>query len=371
MFCKACGQPTDSAFCHRCGAQILTTGTVAGDAGLAAGSAVRQVVRSGGKVLLGILALIGVLVWLTLANSGNHEQPKPQDQATATPENTSTVAAPDPNNPVAAPQRGDDAETSPGRPSTPVPRFHVFRSKVDEGTSVVVSPNATDNQLKSLLWLFREKVRSHHFDDIGITHPTSKQWGKEGYSSGIIYVYRGKTCAGENFYDYAGPCVAPGTDGHDVAEYQWGLLVDGVFNSDADNGAIYVRDKSSEKRTLTIFSYKDHWQLPAPQQAEVDAEENAEKEQSQLSRKVFADELQRRLRASGFDITVSARDGEHDGESELVLDSDMFKDTATRVMFLADVLPKWRRDVCSAGFSRVRLINGRLFSMGNVYSVGC
>jgi len=32
-----------------------------------------------------------------------------------------------------------------------------------------VPVNTIDEQLKSLLWQFREKVRSHQFEDIGLT----------------------------------------------------------------------------------------------------------------------------------------------------------------------------------------------------------
>jgi hypothetical protein len=146
--------------------------------------------------------------------------------------------------------------------STPPPSFRVYRSKMDEGTSVVVPPNTTEAQLKSLIWLFREKVRSHRYKEIGITQPTSKQRGKQGYLSGTISVYRGEKCAGEDFLDYNGPCVGPGIDSHEVAAYQWGLLVDGVFNTDADSGTIYVENEFHDRKLLEIFNYKDHWQVP-------------------------------------------------------------------------------------------------------------
>jgi len=265
-----------------------------------------------------------------------------------------------------------EATASLGKPSAPPPSFRVFRSKLDEGTSVIVPSNTTDDQLRSLLWFFRERVRSHHFKEIGITHPTSKQWGKEGYLSGTISVYCGEKCAGEDFTDYNGPCVGFGIDSHEAAVYQWGLLVDGAFNTDADSGAIYLVNEFKDRKLTEIFSYKDHWQLPAPLQAEVDTEKKAAEEKSklgQMSRKMlFAEELQGRLKASGFDITVWARDEQSE---ELALDSDMFKDTATRVGFLRDALPKWRRDLCAAGFRQVRLIRGGLFSTGDAYSIGC
>jgi hypothetical protein len=142
------------------------------------------------------------------------------------------------------------------RPTIPPPKFRFYRSKFNEGVSVVVSPVTTDEQLKSLLWLFREKVRSHRFKDIGITQPISMNFWKEGYLSGIISVYRGDKCAGENFLDVVGPC---GQGEHDAAFYQWGFKVDGVFQTDADDGII----NSSDGNDTRVFNYTDQWQLPA------------------------------------------------------------------------------------------------------------
>lgn len=111
--------------------------------------------------------------------------------------------------------------------------------------------------------------------------------------------------------------------------------------------------------------------MPANLQAELDAEKKAQEEKGkveQQTRKMFAELLQGRLKASGFDITVWAR--EEDAQ-ELSLDSDIFKDTATRVEFLHQVLPTWRKDLCAAGFRQVRLIRGGMFSTGDAYSIGC
>lgn len=154
------------------------------------------------------------------------------------------------------------ADSTLNRAGVPPPSFRVYRSKIDEGTSVVVPPNTTEAQLRSLLWLFREKVRSRRFKEIGITQPTSNQWGKQGYLSGTISVYRGEKCAGEDFLDYHGPCVGPGVDSHEVAGYQWGLLVDGAFNTDADSGTIYVENEFHDRKLLEIFNFMDHWHVP-------------------------------------------------------------------------------------------------------------
>jgi hypothetical protein len=185
------------------------------------------------------LTLVG-LVFISL-NRGAKKQ-------LATPEQKKQQAA--------TPQQKN--QTSFSRPTVPPPHFRVYRSKLDEFTSVVVPPDTTDEQLRSLLWLFREKVRSHQFKDIGITQPTSTHWGNKGYMSGGILVYRGGKCANEDFTDspVPGPC---GTGDHDAAYYQWGLLVDGVFDWNADCGSI----TSAHGKTIIIFDYRDHWQ-PQP-----------------------------------------------------------------------------------------------------------
>ena len=49
----------------------------------------------------------------------------------------------------------------------------------------------------------------------------------------------------------------------------------------------------------------------------------------------------------------------------------MFKDTATRVQFINDVLPEWTKDLCRVGFRQVRLRQGGTFELGQDYSLRC
>jgi hypothetical protein len=119
---------------------------------------------------------------------------------------------------------------------------------VGQPTSVVVPINTSDEQLKSLLWFFRERVRTGQFKAIGLTQPTAVQWGKAGYLSGMLVVYRGEKCAIEGFLDSVGPC---GYGGHDDAVYQWG--VDGVAKK--DYGAL-----SQNGEDAPLFDYKDGWE---------------------------------------------------------------------------------------------------------------
>ena len=55
----------------------------------------------------------------------------------------------------------------------------------------------------------------------------------------------------------------------------------------------------------------------------------------------------------------------------LVLDSEIFKDTAARVQFINGVLPSWKKDLCKVGFRTVKLRRGSTFELGQDYSLGC
>jgi len=161
--------------------------------------------------------------------------------------------------PAAPPSAAQAQSTVP--PGVPAPKFRLFRAKTDEQTTYIVPVNTTDDQLKSLLWLFRQKVRAGEFKEIGISQPTSKQWGKYGYRSGMLVVYRGEKCAHEGYISLAqpekgnlGPC---GYGEHDDAYYQWGI------QADANKDEAGIRTKNGN--TEVVFDFKDNWQLPAKQ----------------------------------------------------------------------------------------------------------
>ncbi len=140
----------------------------------------------------------------------------------------------------------------------PPPTYRVYQSETDNVTAYIVAANTTDEQLKNLLWFFRKKVRAGAFSDIGITKPTSKNWGQYNYKAGMLLVYRGERCANEEFEDFSdeveafkaqvekgGPC---GYGEHYAAYYKWGFPPtnrDGFF----DEGA--VRDKNGD--VLLVF----------------------------------------------------------------------------------------------------------------------
>lgn len=147
------------------------------------------------------------------------------------------------------------AEVSSGS-TVAVPAFHLFKFKSDAPITFVVPKTTTDEQLKSLLWLFRQKVRSGRFGEIGISKPTAKQWNELGYKSGMLLVYKGEKCANETYVDPSGHDVGPcGYGEHDDAYYQWGI------DADPNKDSAGIRDKNGDQNL--IFDYKDNWQPPA------------------------------------------------------------------------------------------------------------
>jgi hypothetical protein len=92
---------------------------------------------------------------------------------------------------------------------------------------------------------------------------------------------------------------------------------------------------------------------------------------SQQTREAFAQDLQQRLTSMGYDINVWVHGEGANSGHELNLDSEMFKDTATRVQFINSVLPEWKKDLCKVGFRTVKLRQGGTFELGQDYSLGC
>jgi hypothetical protein len=92
---------------------------------------------------------------------------------------------------------------------------------------------------------------------------------------------------------------------------------------------------------------------------------------SQQTRQAFAQDLQQRLTSMGYDITVWVHGEGADSGHELNLDSEIFKDTATRVQFINSVLPEWKKDLCQVGFRQVKLRQGGTFELGQDYSLRC
>jgi len=290
------------------------------------------------SVLLVALLLIVVICWSSLK----------RDQGDSTP-STSEKTAPSPT-PLAG--------ALPGGVSPP-PKFRVFKQSSEQSTSVVVAESTTAEQLRNLLWYFRQKVRSGDFKGIGLTVPTSVNFGKKNWDSGLIAVYKGTKCANEEYQTKGlGPC---GSGDHSAATYQWGI--DRVVDHDSalltsPNGDLAV-----------VFDYKDGWQPPPDVQARLQSErdqQQAEVGRHKVEEEIFAKELQQRVTGLGFHMDVFPG-SEPD---ELVINSDLFDDDSGRVQFLSGVMPNWRKDLCRVGYRSV-LLKNRIFSEGNGYLIGC
>jgi hypothetical protein len=204
------------------------------------------------------LFLIAFIGWAYLQN---------ENQAKTQPEVINHVATQEPEAIVKQRQHMQElAEASRQKEQsllhTTPPKFRVFRARRNEIVSYVVAPETTDQQLKRLLWLFRGKVRSGNFKDIGITQPTAKQWDVYGYKSGMLVVFRGDKCANEPYVSLkgaeAGHLGACGYGEHDAAGYQWGINAD----PDKDSGDIRTKDSN----LAVVFDYRDNWKPSGPTQ---------------------------------------------------------------------------------------------------------
>lgn len=128
------------------------------------------------------------------------------------------------------------------RPSIPPPQFKLFKEDQGMGTVFVVPVATTNEQLISLLWYFRDIVRSRDFSQLGLTRPPD--FPAVG-SGGLFNVYRGSRCANEA-YEVHPVC---GNDPHTAAYFQWGL------DRDMNRDAGYIQGRSGQDEL--IFGYRD------------------------------------------------------------------------------------------------------------------
>ena len=146
------------------------------------------------------------------------------------------------------------------RPVLPPPKFRVFRQEDGRPVPIVVSQNATDEQLRSLLWFFREAVRARHFSQLGLKKPTGP--GNTGFAAGIFDVFRGPKYANEPFTQREGQST------HVAALYSWGL------DRDPDHDEAYI--EGNGESSTKVFDYSDNWQLPRDEQQRVDEKKKAD-----------------------------------------------------------------------------------------------
>lgn len=343
MYCQNCGSPVsqDARFCQLCGKRQVPPVPVVTPPSPAAQALVspQQQKRSSSKILWlvmgGIVPLVAIVGIIGKSPTDNSTSANQQSSA-----------------PNATPQ--PHIATS----SVPPPKFRIYKLKTDEPTSVVVPVNTTDEQLKSLLWFFREKVRAHQFKDIGLTKATAKQWGNAGYLSGMLSVYRGEKCANELYIDTNGPC---GYGEHDDALYQWGIEGD----PNKDSGSIKVQGED-----IVVFNYEDNWH-PSSEVSQVVDDKVKEawkaKQDEWEPRQRFAVQMANELLRKGVAVDVSANSDE---PKELDFRSKLFTNATFRKTFM-DTVPKMRPDPCKAGFQNIRILLEVETDAGQSYQLHC
>ncbi len=227
MYCQQCGSVVDqnAQFCQSCG-KLQSPGPSPVVPTMNASQASRQDAPSRKRPQSKILWLIvgGItmaVIAVIIIRSPSDGSAPPTDQGSAL---------------------DSVSQTQIVRPSIPPPKFRIYKFKTGEPTSVVVPLKTTDEQLKSLLWFFREKIRSHQLGDIGLAQATA-----DYVDSGILAIYRGEKCANENYVDTTSPC---GYGDHDDAYYQWGIEGD----PSKDTGGVRVKGDVS-----AVFDYNDGW----------------------------------------------------------------------------------------------------------------
>jgi len=167
------------------------------------------------------------------------------------------------------------------RPTIPPPKYRVYRQLASRGLiSVVVDSATTDEQIKSLLWFFREKVRAQELRELHMTERLT--------DGGFIIIFRGNRCADEDFVDNTGPC---GRGDHDAASYQWGIH----GNPDWDTGTVVNRNG---QEVVAFDSSVDHWQLTSEVQGKLQTE--------RVRREQYASALTQSYAQEGVTVIASA-----------------------------------------------------------------
>jgi hypothetical protein len=240
------------------------------------------------------------------------------------------------------------------------PKYRVYKSTAEVGTAYIVAVGTTDDELKNLLWFFRNEVRTGRFGDIGIT-------GGQNNSSGMLLVYRGAKCANEQFLSIAqlekGNHGACGDGEHDDAYYQWGINGDPL----KDSGGIIAKDGDSTE----IFNYEDNWH-PSSEVSQVVLDKAKEslhaRQQEWEPRQRFAAQIANEFLRRKLAIDVSAN---ADEPKELDFRSKLFRDATFRKTFTDTSVSKIRPDLCKAGFQNIRVLTEDESDAGQSYPLRC
>ena len=115
---------------------------------------------------------------------------------------------------------------TPQRPAVPPATFKVFH-KSDNTFTLVVSEDATDDQVESLIWELRDAAHARTFDKLKI----SQKMVDDRKPIVWFHIYRGSKCASEKYADGPPPC---GGSYHAAGDFTYG----GYKNPQTDSGVI-------------------------------------------------------------------------------------------------------------------------------------
>ena len=134
-----------------------------------------------------------------------------------------------PPKPTPKPQQAQ----APSRPTIPPPPVRVFHDAAGSIT-LVTRPNATDDEITSLIWQLRDAAHTHTFDKLKISQKTVDARSPSVW----FHIYRGPKCASEKYASGAPPC---GASYHAAGDYTFG----GYNNPNWDDGLL-LHDENHE-----------------------------------------------------------------------------------------------------------------------------
>ena len=121
----------------------------------------------------------------------------------------------------------------PARPTVPAPMFKVFH-KTDTSLTLTTDPDATDEEIESLVWQLRDAAHAHTLAKVGI----DQAYVDHNKPSTWFHIYRGTKCAAEKYVTGNPPC---GGSYHAAADYTFGT----VGNPMWDQGTLLHDEKET------------------------------------------------------------------------------------------------------------------------------
>ena len=126
------------------------------------------------------------------------------------------------------------AQPATPRPTTAPPPFRVFHT-TDSSITLVTKPNATDDEITSLIWQLRDAAHTHSLDKLKI----NQKMVDARKPTVWFHIYRGPKCAAEKYADGPPPC---GPSYHAAGDYSFGA---GPSNPQWDSGLL-IHDEDHE-----------------------------------------------------------------------------------------------------------------------------